>query len=73
MNRRQTDTGLGVLILFAGPRHPNSIKNWLSEFGVCYKVSVCVEDFDILNGSNYDLVDDLVARKVLHMIEEQAF
>ena len=71
MNRRQVDAGIGVLILFAGLRRPNSIKNWLIRLSAQYKVAVNIEDFDILNGPEHDLVDDLVARKVLHMIDEQ--
>ena len=73
VNRRQADAGMGVLILFAGLRRPNSIKNWLIRLSAHYKVAVNIEDFDILNGPEHDLVDDLVARKVLHMIDEQAF
>ena len=64
---------MGVLILFAGLRRPNSIKNWLIRLSAHYKVAVNIEDFDILNGPEHDLVDDLVARKVLHMIDELAF
>ena len=73
VNRRQTDAGIGVLILFAGLRRPNSIKDWLIRLSAHYKVAFKIEDFDILNGPEHDLVDDLVARKVLHMIDEQAF
>ena len=58
---------MGVLILFAGLRRPNSIKNWLIRLSAHYKVAVNIEDFDILNGPEHDLVDDLVARKVLHI------
>ena len=73
VNRRQADAGIGVLILFAGLRRPNSIKNWLIRLSAQYNVAVNVEDFDILNGPEHDLVNDLVARKVLHMIDEQTF
>ena len=73
VNRRQVDAGVGVLILFACLRRPNSIKDWLIRLSAHYKVGVSVEDFDILNGPQQDLVDDFVARKVLHMIDEQAF
>ena len=73
VNRRQTDASMGVLILFAGLRRPNSIKNWLIRLSAHFKVAVNTEDFDISNGPERDLVDDLVARKVLHMIDEQAF
>ena len=61
---------MGVLILFAGLRRPNSIKDWLIRLSAHYKVGVSI---DILNGPEHDLVDDLVASKVLHMIDEQAF
>ena len=73
VNRRQADAGMGVLILFAGLRRPNSVKNWLIRLSAHDKVAVNIEDFDILNGPEHDLVDDLVARKVLRMIDEQAF
>ena len=72
-NRRQADAGIGVLILFVGLRRPNSIKNWLIRLSAQYKVAVRIEDFDILNGPEHDLVEDLVARKVLHMIDEQTY
>ena len=64
---------MGVLILFAGLRRPNSIKNWLIKLSAQYNVVVKIEDFDILNGPEHDLVDDLVARKVLHWIDEETF
>ena len=73
VNRQQADAGIGVLILFAGMRRPSSIKNWLIRFSAQYKVAAIVEDFDISNGSEHDLVDDLVARKVLRMVDEQTF
>ena len=73
---------MGVLVLFAGLRLLNSIKNWSIRLSALYKVAVNIEDFDIfngiehfdiLNGPEHDLVDDLVARKVLHMINEHMF
>ena len=73
VNRRQSDAHIGVLILFAGLRRPNSIKNWLIRLSAQHIVVVNIEDFDILKGLEHDLVDDLVARKVLHLIDEQTF
>ena len=72
-NRGQSDASIGVLILFAGLRRPNSIKNWLLRLSAQYNVVVSIADFDILNGPEHDLVDDLVARQVLHLIDEQTF
>ena len=60
-------------MLFADLRRPNSIKNWLIRLSAQYNVAVNIEDFDILFGPEHDLVDDLVARKVLRMIDEQTF
>ena len=73
VNRRQSDASIGVLILFAGLRRPNSIKNWLIRLSAQYNVVVNIDDVDILNGPEHDLVDDLVAREVLHLIDEQTF
>ena len=64
------DACVGVLILFAGLRRPNSIKDWLVRSGDRYKVDVNVQDYDILNGPEQDLVNDIVARKVLQSIEQ---
>ena len=50
VNRRQVGAGMGVLILFAGLRRPNSIKNWLVKWSAQYNVAVNIEDFDILSG-----------------------
>ena len=73
MNRRQSDASIGVLILFAGLRRPNSIKNWLIRLSAHYNVVVSIQDVDMLNGPTHDLVDDLVTRQVLQLIDEQTF
>ena len=50
VNRRQSDAGIGVLILFAGLRRPNSIKNWLIRLSALYKVVVNIEARTRLGG-----------------------
>ena len=71
-NWRQVDACVGVLILFAGLRRPNSIKDWLVRLGDRYKVDVNVQDYDIMNGPEQDLVNDMVARKVQQSIVKRS-
>ena len=51
-NWRHVEACVGVLILFAGLRRPNSIKDWLVRLGDRYKVDVNVQDCDRMNGRN---------------------